>query len=104
MSKRFKIAGGIVFFAVIVMQLFRPTRTNPTSDPGASFEAIVKPPPQVASSLKRACNDCHSNQTVWPWYSNIAPASWLVVKDVNEGRARLNFSNWPQSGAEGEKP
>ncbi len=104
MSKRFKIAGGIVFFAVIVMQLFRPTRTNPTSDPGASFEAIVKPPPQVASSLKRACNDCHSNQTVWPWYSNIAPASWLVVKDVNEGRARLNFSNWTQSGAEGEKP
>lgn len=104
MSKLFKITGGVVFLALIVMQLFRPARTNPTSDPSASFEAVVKPPQQVASSLKRACNDCHSNQTVWPWYSNIAPASWLVVNDVNEGRVHLNFSNWTQSGAEGEKP
>jgi hypothetical protein len=104
MSKLFKIAGRVAFLALIVMQLFRPARTNPASDPGASFEAVVKPPPQVASSLKRACNDCHSNQTVWPWYSHIAPASWLVVNDVNEGRAHLNFSNWTQSGAEAEKP
>ena len=104
MSKLFKIAGSVVFLALIVMQLFRPARTNPASDPSASFQAIVKPSQQVASSLKRACNDCHSNQTVWPWYSHVAPASWLVVNDVNEGRAHLNFSNWTQPGAEGEKP
>jgi hypothetical protein len=43
---------------------------------------------------QRACFDCHSNETIWPWYSNIAPMSWLVQRDVDEGRARLNFSEW----------
>lgn len=42
----------------------------------------------------RACFDCHSNQTVWPWYSNIAPASWLITWDVNRGKEHLNFSDW----------
>lgn len=102
--KTLKIAGGVVVLGSVVMQFFRPARTNPASDPGISFEAVVKPPQEVASSLKRACNDCHSNETVWPWYSNIAPVSWLVASDVNEGRAHLNFSNWTQPGAEGEKP
>ena len=101
--KTLKIAGGAAVVALIGMQFFRPARPNPASDPGASFEAVVKPPQAVAASLKRACHDCHSNQTVWPWYSNIAPVSWLVASDVSEGRARLNFSNWPQSGADGEK-
>jgi hypothetical protein len=50
----------------------------------------------------RACYDCHSNETVWPWYSQIAPASWLVQDHVDKGRAELNFSEWnkPQEGAE----
>ena len=42
----------------------------------------------------RACLDCHSNQTVWPWYSHISPVSWLLAGDVKEGRAKLNFSQW----------
>ncbi|HEX2864506.1 MAG TPA: heme-binding domain-containing protein, partial [Deinococcales bacterium] len=50
----------------------------------------------------RACFDCHSNQTVWPWYSNIAPVSWLVQHDVDEGRHWLNFSQWNQGGFGGE--
>lgn len=104
MAKPIKISGGIVLLALIVMQLFRPARTNPTSDARASFEAVVKPPQEVALSLKRACGDCHSNETAWPWYSNIAPASWLIASDVNEGRAHLNFSAWTQPRAEGEKP
>ncbi len=55
------------------------------------------------SLAKRACFDCHSNETLWPWYSNIAPVSWLVQHDVDEGRSRLNFSEWdrPQHEAEG---
>jgi hypothetical protein len=48
----------------------------------------------------RACFDCHSNETVWPWYSNIAPVSWLVQNDVNEGRGRLNFSEWGRGETE----
>lgn len=50
--------------------------------------------PQTRALAKRACFDCHSNETVWPWYSNIAPASWLNQRDVDEGRQRLNFSDW----------
>jgi len=45
----------------------------------------------------RACFDCHSNETVWPWYSNIAPLSWLIQRDVDEGRDDLNFSEWQRS-------
>jgi Haem-binding domain len=50
--------------------------------------------PQTRDLAVRACYDCHSNQTTWPWYSNIAPVSWLIQRDVQEGRARLNFSQW----------
>ena len=50
--------------------------------------------PQVAAILDRSCRDCHSSNTRWPWYSNIAPVSWLVIDDVNHGREDLNFSNW----------
>ncbi len=50
--------------------------------------------PQTRELAVRACFDCHSNQTTWPWYSNVAPISWLIQHDVQEGRARLNFSEW----------
>ncbi len=51
-------------------------------------------PPEVAAILDRSCSDCHSNRTVWPWYSAVAPVSWLVAYDVNHGRSELNFSEW----------
>ena len=50
--------------------------------------------PQTRALAKRACFDCHSNEVVWPWYSNLAPVSWLVSRDVVKGRAELNFSEW----------
>ena len=50
--------------------------------------------PATRTLARRACFDCHSNQTVWPWYSNIAPVSWLVSHDVTDGRRKLNFSEW----------
>ena len=50
--------------------------------------------PETRAILKRACFDCHSNETVWPWYSNVAPVSWLVQNDVDGGREHLNFSEW----------
>jgi hypothetical protein len=49
--------------------------------------------PRTRELAKKACFDCHSNETVWPWYSNIAPISWLVQHDVDEGREKLNFSD-----------
>ena len=50
--------------------------------------------PEVGAIIQRACKDCHSNETRWPWYSHIAPASWLVARDVKKGREKLNFSDW----------
>jgi hypothetical protein len=51
----------------------------------------------VAAILRKSCYDCHSNETVYPWYSHIAPSSWLVAKDIKEGREELNFSTWQQN-------
>src|SRR6516225_11457062 len=83
-----------------VSQLFRPARTNPLTDPARQIDAHLTIDPPVAAVLSRSCNDCHSNRTVWPWYSHVAPASWLVVSDVNRGRKALNSSEWSTYGAE----
>ncbi len=60
--------------------------------------------PGTRAVTKRACFDCHSNETVWPWYTLAAPFSWLVHRDVQEGRRELNFSEWSDGRREGEKP
>jgi hypothetical protein len=57
---------------------------------------------QTRDLATRACYDCHSNQTTWPWYSNIAPVSWLIQHDVEEGRSRLNFTEWNRPQRETE--
>ena len=57
--------------------------------------------PETRALVVDACFDCHSNETVWPWYSNVAPFSWLVQRDIEEGREELNFSEWTGE-AEGE--
>jgi mono/diheme cytochrome c family protein len=54
--------------------------------------------PQTKELAQRACFDCHSNETTWPWYSNVAPISWLVQHDAEEGRQFLNFSTWADGG------
>jgi hypothetical protein len=51
-------------------------------------------PEDIADILKTACYDCHSNQTRLPWYSKLAPSSWLLTRDINQGRNKLNFSEW----------
>jgi cytochrome c551/c552 len=87
----------VLGFALIQLVPFGHSHTNPP---------VVKEPawdsPPTASLIHRACFDCHSNQTVWPWYSHVAPVSWLVQRDVNEGREHLNFTEWdkPQRHAE----
>ncbi|MCL6527967.1 MAG: heme-binding domain-containing protein [Thermaceae bacterium] len=59
--------------------------------------------PQTQALFERACADCHSNQTTWPWYANVAPVSWLVQRDVDQGRAKLNVSEWGQGKQETEE-
>jgi mono/diheme cytochrome c family protein len=60
--------------------------------------------PATRELAKKACFDCHSNETVWPWYSRIAPVSWLVYWEVVEGRKELNFSDWQGASRKGENP
>jgi hypothetical protein len=52
---------------------------------------------EVSGLLKTSCYSCHSNETIYPWYSYVAPSSWLVAKDVREGREELNFSTWQEN-------
>jgi hypothetical protein len=89
-----RIAGMCGITVLVVIQFFRPPRTNPPSDPASSFEAVLSPHPDVSAAVRGACMDCHSNETSWPWYSNISPVSWLISHDVVDGRAHLNLSEW----------
>ena len=79
---------------VIGIQFLQPERTNPAAVPSKALSAHVKIPEDVQASLMRSCGDCHSNETVWLWYSHIAPVSWMVVDDVNQGRRHMNFQDW----------
>lgn len=81
----------IVAFAVA--QFIRPSRANPPTDPARSIQAHAGAS-RLAAVLDRSCRDCHSNQTEWRWYTNIAPASWLMAYAVRDGRKIVNFSEW----------
>jgi hypothetical protein len=76
--------------AFVAIQFVPVDRSNP------SVTAEVPAPPEARAVLRRACYDCHSHETVWPWYSKVAPVSWLVARDVHKGREELNFSTWDQ--------
>ncbi len=75
-----------IALALVLAQLVPVDRANPPAG------AEVAAPPEVRAILKRACYDCHSNETVWPWYGRVAPVSWLLERDVREGRKEVNFS------------
>ncbi|MDZ7268459.1 MAG: heme-binding domain-containing protein [candidate division KSB1 bacterium] len=94
MAKVLKIAGMVLIAFLVGAQFVRPARTTPTVDQSRTLAAQMAVPAKVQNIFDRACRDCHSHQTTWPWYSNVAPASWLVINHVNEGRRHLNFSDW----------
>jgi hypothetical protein len=79
---------------LLVIQLVPVERRNPPAT------STVEAPPGVDRVLRRACFDCHSNETVWPPYAGVAPFSWLVAHDVKEGREELNFSTWGPAQSE----
>lgn len=82
----------VFLVAFVGAQAVRPERTNPPSTPGASLLAHATP--EVSAILNRACRDCHSNDTRWPWYTNVSPTSWFVVNHVKHGREHFNYSEW----------
>ena len=93
-GRRTRVVALAVVAVFLVAQLFQPSRDNPPSVPSDSFEVVANPAPRARVIIERACQDCHSNRTIWPWYSRIAPASWLVAGDVSEARQHLNLSEW----------
>lgn len=86
------ILAGTVFAALQVIP--GPAKTNPPVVPSRTLEANSRMTGEVSALLRRACMDCHSNETRWPWYSRIAPLSWHIAEDVNSARQAMNFSEW----------
>ena len=85
------IAGSLVALVLVGIQFVPVDRTNPPVEREINWDSDTTR--QIAT---RACFDCHSNQTVWPWYAYLAPLSWRVAEHVEHGREHLNFSNWNQ--------
>jgi hypothetical protein len=84
----------ILVACVVAAQFYQPDRTNPPADPALDLAQHTPVPGDVHQLLRQSCYDCHSNETVWPWYAGISPVSWLLAKDVTQGRRHLNFSLW----------
>ena len=88
MTKRWKRILTVSAITLVGIQFIPVSRTNPP------VQTPIPAPDNVRTILRRACMDCHSNETVWPWYSHVAPVSWLVARDVHEAREHLNLSEW----------
>ena len=94
MRRWLKRAAVLLVVAFAAAQLVRPARANPPIDARHTIQGSAGPASGIGAIVDRACRDCHSNATVWPWYTGIAPVSWLMAKGVKLGRAAVNFSEW----------
>jgi len=89
------LLAGIILFGLIQLVPFGKTYTNPPMVAEPNWDS-----PATRQMAKEHCFQCHSNETEWPWYSKIAPASWLIAFDVTEGRDKFNFSDWNSNPGE----
>lgn len=86
-----------LFYLILVLlliQLYRPTKNRSELVAKDSITASNEVPEKIQSILKNSCNDCHTNNTNYLWYHNIAPISWVVARHVKEGKEHLNFDEW----------
>ncbi len=84
----------ILLVAFIILQFFRIDRTNPPVNKGMDFLTIKNTPQSTATLIRNGCYDCHSNETKYPWYTNIQPVAWFMQNHIDEGRVNLNFSTF----------
>lgn len=90
----------LIFLLVfIAMQFIQTEKVNSETNP----ELEMKTPPEITTIFKSACYDCHTNSTTWPWYSYVAPFSWIIDSHVTNGRKALNFSIWETYSEEKKK-
>lgn len=93
MSTKKKIILGLVAIFIII-QFLGIDKDNPGYPAENDFIAISNPPEDIAQIIRTSCYDCHSYQTEYPWYTNIAPVSWWIGHHIDEGREHFNFSEW----------
>lgn len=94
MSTRLKRTFVVFIVVFAATQFIRPDRANPATDPSRAIQAHVGAASGLPAILDRSCRDCHSNDTVWPSYTQISPVSWLMAYGVSKGRQAVNFSEW----------
>jgi hypothetical protein len=94
MKKLLKVVVIVLFVGFIGIQFIRSDFTNPSVVQGQTLEENIQVPENVQGIFKKACNDCHSNLTVYPWYSYIQPSAWFLKGHIDHGREHLNFSVW----------
>lgn len=104
MKKSIRIILIGLLVVLVAMQFIRPDFENPPVDPQQDFLTIAQPSAEIAALVKDACYDCHSHETTYPWYANVAPASWILQNHILEGREHLNFSKWGTPDAFPEEP
>jgi hypothetical protein len=93
----------VILVAFIGTQFVPVHRTNPPVDSAQTVEHLAAVPPDVKAIFDRSCRDCHSNETRWPAYGYVAPMSWMLVRDVEEGREHLNLSEWGGYDADSQR-
>jgi hypothetical protein len=103
MRLRVKQIGIAIILLFVVIQFVPVDKQNPPLNPSQTIYATQTVPPEVRNVFESSCNDCHSDETRWPWYAHIAPASWIVAHDVHEGRKEMNFSEWGKYSTEKEE-
>lgn len=94
MKKIFKTLGYILLVVLVVIQFIRPAKNINTIDANKQISAVMPVPQNVQTILTKACNDCHSNNTVYPWYSNIQPVAWWLSDHIKDGKKHLNFDEF----------
>jgi hypothetical protein len=87
---------GVGLFGFLFIQFLGPGKTNPPVENSQTLTVQLEVTPKVKNIIERACQNCHSYETQWPWYSNVAPVSWFVIDHVNHARREMDLSNWAQ--------
>ncbi len=94
MKKKLKLLGYFLLIVLVLIQFYPSEKPSVSFDNPNDLMIIAKVPNDIALKIKAACYDCHSNESKFPWYSNIAPVKWFVYNHIIEGRDDLNFSEW----------
>lgn len=96
MTRTVKLTGLGLVLVFVILQFFPPEKNNAPSDPKLDMLSLLDAMEPVSELIRNACYDCHSNQTVYPWYSKISPFSWYLDKHIQKGKQDLNFSVYGQ--------